>query len=382
MAIEHLIAALGASWILSSREAKEERRQAQAYAATAAQEQKKTMSVSEYKEKRKFNQIRQNQLMRMGTSTLLSDRQEFAKILGRPCEKKEASVTRGVRAIAEKEGWSYYDENELYYDPEYCKIIGVPPLSSVLITDYENKEAERRKKEKVWQQWAARHPQCFRIAESPEFYDTEDSFALVVKAKAYKWRDLCFNGYNIAPSRYETKEEYEQAVEQRRSEIQIYSHLIEARGLKSDIGISFFVDSVDRMEAYFKEQPANVPVKVFIYLVYLHTCLPYGGGALSSTQIDNRDILSVLAEQRGTTLDAILEEADRGTLLPKGAKMLRNNYLGTYVLTREGVWTLYPSSYYERKYGFTLNEFAKHCGNNPDINFIPPQKGVARISKE
>lgn len=46
-----------------------------------------------------------------------------------------------------------------------------------------------------------------------------------------------------------------------------------------------------------------------------------------------------------------------------------------YVLTGKGkVYTLRPSSYNYRQFGFTIEEFEKHCGKNPGDYFAPPVK--------
>ena len=181
MGIDSLIAAIGASLILSSKEAREQRLRERELDAFLARESARERMLSAFIQGKGFHRVRQSQLWRMGQSTLLCDRQEFAKILGRPCYDSNVSVERGIRAIAEKESWTYYKEEDLLFDPEYCKIMGLQIPEQYVLEDRKNQEAERRAKEEIWQLWAQRHPQCFIANVSPEYYETEEDFALVTK---------------------------------------------------------------------------------------------------------------------------------------------------------------------------------------------------------
>ena len=96
-------------------------------------------------------------------------------------------------------------------------------------------------------------------------------------------------------------------------------------------------------------------------------------------ELERFHVLRVMARQNGVDLDEVLEKAEAGTLLPKGAKLLCNHYISRYVLTSSGdVYTLYPSSYYYKHHGFTIEDFEKHCGKNPDGRFAPPIKGLPK----
>lgn len=181
MGIDFIIAGIIAAFIIFAKDAKQEHNFTELILQEAQAEKNYFNSLGR-------NLSRQNELRRMGLSSLRSEREKFAHILGRPCNNTEVAVERGVRAIAEKEGWFYFDENEIYYDPVYCRIVNIPQMPQSLVDDWKYREIERREKEKEWQLWAKRHPHCFELNISPEYYKSEDTFALVVNTEYRKWQ--------------------------------------------------------------------------------------------------------------------------------------------------------------------------------------------------
>ncbi len=45
---------------------------------------------------------------------------------------------------------------------------------------------EMRANEHIWQKWAANRPECFIVNVSPEFYESEEAFTLVVQTAMKK----------------------------------------------------------------------------------------------------------------------------------------------------------------------------------------------------
>lgn len=373
MGIEHLLASLCASWIISSRKKKEQRHREEAIYERRMSTLSREDKIKQYLEKVGCNKKRQNELARMARSTLLEDKEKFHRILGRPCCDNETSLTKALRAIADKEGWTYYDESDLMYDLEYCKIADLYPPSSEHIENHHIHITEMRRKEKIWQEWAAKHPKCIEARVSPEYYESEEQFALVVEHEYYKWRDKSFNHYNINPHSYETKAEYDAAISNRIKELDDYKEEMEALNINNDIAVSYFCRRIDDINKMIEEKSDLIPLEIYLHLLYLNFCI---SKTYSLYDMEYFYALRGLARQNGLDLDVILEKVEKGTLVPKGTKYLQNYYLGVYILTKEHVvYAVHSSRYYHLKFGFTLEEFAEHCGPNPNYHFSPPQKG-------
>jgi len=196
------------------------------------------------------------------------------------------------------------------------------------------------------------------------------------KQKDKHWTKRCFNDYRVDPERYETQTEYETALRQKRQKFEAYKEAMDTLNAHEGMNLRFFVLRVETLEKLLEERPSHVPDEIYFYLLYLHYCVPFAGGTRSTMEVEYFEALKVLAKQHVCDMDEILEQAERGKLLPEGAKLLRNVYLSTYVLTKERVlWTLRPSNYYYRNYGFTVEEFSRHCGDRPSYYFAPSIRG-------
>ncbi len=377
--IDFLIAGFIATLIMGSREAREERQRNAQIDAYLANEERREREKNEYLHSLGFNRERQDWLHMLGRSTLLEERRQFAEILGRPCYNSEPSVERAIRAIADKEGWRYYNDSDLYSDPEYCRIVGALEPSKQEIENYEHSEKERRAQEQIWQQWAKRHPKCMKADVTPELYDTEDQFKYGVVMEYYKWRRKCFDSLGgIKATDYETEEEYNQAVKEKRAELAPFLAAIEREGgkkLTMSPLLSYYYDSIKKA---FATKPGTIPAAIFIYLIFINKCM-HGGSD------DDRvctEILRIFAERDGYDLNTILDSADKNELLPADAIIYRSYYLGYYLITEDRqVWSIRSSDECRSEYGFTLEDFGKHCPDNPDYFYTPPKRGAAGISR-
>ncbi len=181
MGLEHLIAALGATWYIQHNEKKVKERWEKEIEREHQAEIDREIEAKVYLSKKGYNTARQRDLTLMAQSILPEDRKEFAKILGRPYLKGDAALERALRAIADKEGWLYYDENELIYDAQYCSLAGWTAPPPELTRNHFKRIEEMRANEALWQTWAENHPECFAVNISPEFYESEEAFAHVVQ---------------------------------------------------------------------------------------------------------------------------------------------------------------------------------------------------------
>lgn len=379
MGLDQLIGYLGATWFMSAREKEEQRRQEAVANAQVLEDINRETSIQKYIAAQGFNRTRQRELEELARSNIQEDQDEVTKILGRPYCKTDVAITKAIRAIADKEGWRYYDEDMLVYDPEYCRIKGWPPVEQEAI-DAVNRRRERERRNEVrWSGWVERNPRCFDFDVSPEYYDTEEKFVLGIGAAHQKWCKSTFNSVGIQPGNYKTKAAYEKALEERMKELPDYQEAMYILGITTDIGTSSFCMKIDRLKPVVEDRPEKVPIDIFFYLAYLTNCVPIFSGPAGSWELEHFHVLRVLARQNGVDLDEVLEKAESGTLLPKGARLMSNHYLSNYVLTGNGeVYTLRPSSYYYRQFGFTIEEFEKHCGKNPGDYFAPPIKGLPK----
>lgn len=379
MGLEQLIGYLGATWFMSAREKEEQRRQAAAASAMVIADMNRETSVLKYIAAQGFDRARQRKLEALASSPEQEDQDEVTKLLGRPYCKTDVAIARAIRAIADKEGWRYYDEDMLVYDPEYCRLKGWPPVDQETIDAVKKRRDRERRNEARWLGWVERNPGCFDFDVSPEYYDNEEKFALGIDAAHRKWCKITFNDFGVKPGNYKTKAAYERALEERKKELLDYQEAMDLLGITPGIGTSSFCMTIDRLKAEVGCRPEKVPLEIFFYLAYITHCVPCFGGPMRSWELENFHVLRVLARQKGVDLDEVLEKAEKGILLPKGAKLLSNRYLSRYVLTGSGdVYTLRPSSYYYKQFGFTIEEFEKHCGKNPGDYFAPPVKGLPK----
>lgn len=377
MGLEHLIAALGATWFMSSQEKKAQRQQEAAANAAYLAEVDRQIAAKQYLARQNFNRKRQHELDQMARSIIQEDRTELAQILGRPYCNTDVAIERAIKAIADKEGWRYYDENLLIYDAEYCRLSGMVPLAKEVVDAHDNREKKRKRDEVRWKGWVERNPNCFEVNVSPEYYKNEDDFALGIKAAYSKWRSTIFDCYGLDVSKYETKAAYKQAVEDRKKELMDYQEALDILGIATDFERNTFCVRIDILKEDIKVKDPEIPMDLFLYIEYLNRCVPHSGASLGSWERDYLQILRVQARLHGLDFDEVLENAEKGTLLPKGAKVFQNNYLGWYILSGTGKpYTWFPSSHYYKNYGFTLDDFSKTCGKNPGFYFLPPIKGI------
>lgn len=382
MGFEHFLAALGANWYISSQEKRERQRRANEEMAERLAGITQKMTVEKYLNDKGYNRERQAELTRLARSGFAEDRKEFYRILGRPCADGDPSLEWALMAIADKEGWKYYEESYLIFDPEYCRIMGWEPLSSLSIESHQKYLANISRREQMWQEWVRRNPKCMEANVAPDFYESEEKFALVVNAKYYEWRKTCINFYNVAPSAYETKAEYEEALAERIEELKFFQEEMDDLGVNCDVAIGFFCFRLDTMKKLLDERPSHIPLDIYFYIVYLNYCVPKHGGSISSYEIEYFHALRGLARKNSLDLDTILDAADKGTLFPNGTRQFRNYYLAEYFITpsRE-IYTLHSSKYHYQKNGFTLEQFAEQCGDNPDFRFAPTSKGPRSMPK-
>lgn len=382
MGFEHFLAALGANWYISSQEKRERQRRANEEMAERLAGITQKMTVEKYLNDKGYNRERQTELTRLARSGFAEDRKEFYRILGRPCADGDPSLEWALMAIADKEGWKYYEESYLIFDSEYCRLMGWEPLSAFSIESHQKYLDNILRREQMWQEWVSRNPKCMEANVAPDFYESEEKFALVVNAKYYEWRKACINFYNVAPSAYETKAEYDAALAERIEELKFFQEEMDDLGVNCDVAIGFFCFRLDTMKKLLDERPSHIPLDIYFYIVYLNYCVPKNGGSISSYEIEYFHALRGLARKSGLDLDSILDAADKGTLFPNGTRQFRNYYLAEYFITpsRE-IYTLHSSKYHYQKNGFTLEQFAEQCGDSPDFHFAPTFKGPRSMPK-
>lgn len=377
MGIDFLIASLGATWFLSSQEKKKQRRREMAAKAAYEASVDCQISAKQYLTTKNYNRSRQHDLGLLARSAIREDRGEFIQLLGRPYHKSDVAIERAIQAIADKEGWTYYDEFQLQFDPEYCRISGLTLPTKEMMNANASRENARRKNEVLWAEWVANNPRCFDIDVSPEYYESEEKFTQGIEAAYHNWRKTVHDFYGVDVYRYDTKTAYRQALNDRKKELLDYQEAMVTLGVKTDVGRDMFCRTINTLTDIIDNRPTEVPPDLFFYIVYLNRCIPYFGGTASAWELEHFQVLRVKARLHGLDLDDILEKAEVGTLLPKGAKVLKNYYLSWYILTGEGnLYTLRPSSHYYQKHGFTLDDFAKKCGKTPGYYFAPPMKGL------
>lgn len=382
MGFEHFLAVLGANWYISSQEKRERQRRANEEMAERLTGITQKMTVEKYLDAKGYNRERQAELTRLARSGFPEDRKEFYRILGRPCADGDPSLEWALMAIADKEGWKYYEESYLIFDPEYCRLMGWEPLSAFSIESHQKYLDNILRREQMWQGWVARNPKCMVANVAPDFYESEEKFALVVNVKCYEWRKTCFNYFRIEPKNYETKEEYDAALTQRIKELEFYQEELDDLGANNDIAKGLFCLRLDTMKKLIEERPTHVPLDIYFYIVYQNYCVPPRGGAITSIELEHFHALRGLARKNSLDLDAILDSADKGALLPKGTKRLQNYYLAECFITPDRViYALRSSKYHYQKNGFTLEQFAEQCGDSPDFHFAPTFKGPRSMPK-
>lgn len=383
MGFEHFLAALGANWYISSQEKRERQRRANEEMAERLAGITQKVTVEKYLDAKGYNRERQAELTRMARSGFAEDRKEFYRILGRPCADGDPSLEWALMAIADKEGWKYYEESYLIFDPEYCRLMGWEPLSAFSIESHQKYLDNILRREQMWQEWVSRNPKCLEVNVAPDFYESEEKFALVVNAKYYAWRKSCVNFFHIEPSAYETKTEYEEALSQRKEELAFFQGEMDDLGINCDVAIGFFCFRLDTMKKLLDEKPIRVPLDIYFYIVYQNYCVPKRGSSLSSFELEYFHVLRGLARKNGLDLDSILDAADNGTLLPTGTKQFTNYYLAEFFITPDHeIYALHPSKHYYQKHGFTLEQFVEQCGNNPGFYFAPQSKGPRSMHRE
>ena len=85
-------------------------------------EKSEKVAWQEYKRKHKIDI--QKQLTLRGLA--FDNPKEFSQRLGRPfVYTSSAALDEAMKEIARKEGWGYFDRNELDKDPEYRRIMGL-----------------------------------------------------------------------------------------------------------------------------------------------------------------------------------------------------------------------------------------------------------------
>ena len=177
MGLEHLIVA----WLLSNREKKRKKRQVIESAAVQREEKRQEQAVQQYLTEKGYDRPRQQFLTALAKSSLREDRREFSRILGRPYCEEDFAIEWAIRAIAEKEGWTFFRRDELIYDEEYCRLLGWLPPSREVIERFEEELTDLQRNEILWHGWVERNPKCWEVNISPEFYDSEEAFSLVVE---------------------------------------------------------------------------------------------------------------------------------------------------------------------------------------------------------
>lgn len=377
MGLEHLIAALGATWFMSSQEKKAQRQQEAAANAAYLAEVDRQIAAKQYLARQNFNRKRQHELDQMARSIIQEDRTELAQILGRPYCNTDVAIERAIKAIADKEGWRYYDENLLIYDAEYCRLSGMVPLAKEVVDAHDNREKKRKRDEVRWKGWVERNPGCFEVNVSPEYYESEGQFILGIEAAYTKWSKTACNFYAVDAQKYDTKAAYQQAIEARKKELLDYQEAMDLLEIDHEVDLISFCLKINTLTEFFEKRPVDVPLDLFVYMLYLHFCIPLCGGTVDRMELEYQQVLRVKARLHGCDLDEILAKAENGNLLPKKAKVLHNYYLSWFVLTEKGaLYTLHTSEYYYRQHGFTLDDFAKTCGKNPGFSFRPPVRGL------
>lgn len=176
MGLEHLIAA----WLISNREKKKEQQRIREEAAAQQAEKRQKQSVQQYLAEKGYDRCRQQFLTALTKSSLWEDRREFSRILGRPYCEEDFTIEWAIRAIANREGWTYFRRDELIYDEGYCRLLGWMPPCREVIERFEEEQKELQRKEQLWRGWVERNPKCWEVNISPEFYESEEAFSLVV----------------------------------------------------------------------------------------------------------------------------------------------------------------------------------------------------------
>lgn len=176
MGLEHLIAA----WLTIYRGKKREKQRVIEETMARQEEEKQEQSVEQYLAGKGYNRRRQQFLTALAKSALREDRREFSRILGRPYCEEEVAIEWALRAIADREGWTYYRKDELIYDEEYCRLLGWMPPCREVIERFSEELKELQRKERIWRGWVERNPKCWEVKVSPEFYESEEQFAFMV----------------------------------------------------------------------------------------------------------------------------------------------------------------------------------------------------------
>ena len=184
MGFEHLIAA----WLISNREKKKKQRQIRGELETHRAEERQEQAVRQYLAGKGYDRKRQRYLTGLAKSSLREDRRVFSHILGRPYCEEDFTIEWAIRAIANREGWTYFRRDELIYDEEYCRLLDWMPPCREVIEKYEEEIRELERKEQIWHGWVERNPKCWETNISPEFYESEEVFALVVEEEYRKKR--------------------------------------------------------------------------------------------------------------------------------------------------------------------------------------------------
>ncbi len=140
---------------------------------------------------RGFNKERQYQLERMSTSADRTECMAFERLCGYiPHGEHERKMA--VREISIREGWRYYDTNELFDDPAYVKLIGgkYPDWCDPIAMKIKWKAVEDKAKEHIAEvdrrkAWIARCEHGDEVHVFPMNFATE---ALYRAAVAYAYR--------------------------------------------------------------------------------------------------------------------------------------------------------------------------------------------------
>ena len=185
------------------------------------------------------------------------------------------------------------------------------------------------------------------------------------------WQTAGLDEFGVDPKKFNTYTEYQQAVNVRQEELAEFRDVLDRLGYHSKYSYMLFFPNVNRLKETLADRPNYIPENIHIYLIYINECFFF-----DEPKIEQIEILRVLAKKQGHDLDSILQAAEDGTLLPEGARLHKNYYLSRYIITADrAIWTWRNPDYYYRRNGFTLEEFATHCGEDPDFHFRPPAKG-------